>query len=140
MSLSLPLSGHTEGWHCERCKNGYWGDPSVGCESCNCNLSGSVSDACDSSDGQCLCKPNFSGLKCDECASGHKWNPDNPDECEPCHCNVNGSLDHFACNPRNGQCNCKVGVVGSQCNECAEGYYASGNNQLISCSGKFPWN
>lgn len=51
---------------------------------------------------------------------------------------MNGSVNPFDCNPISGECNCKLGVVGPQCDECAEGYYASGdNNQTYECVGKF---
>lgn len=58
---------------------------------CLCNLAGTEDDGlCESSNfdmnitaGQCHCKKNVIGLKCDECKSGF-WNLDesNPDGCE----------------------------------------------------------
>lgn len=59
--------GNTEGWRCERCKDGYWGDPHDGCELCNCYEIGAISNVCDVTNGQCVCKPRFGGHQCDEC-------------------------------------------------------------------------
>lgn len=59
--------GNTEGWRCERCKDGYWGDPHDGCELCNCYELGAISNVCDVTNGQCVCKPRYGGHQCDEC-------------------------------------------------------------------------
>ena len=37
---------------------------------CNCNLQGSVTKECDDV-GNCQCKPNFKGEKCDQCNDGY---------------------------------------------------------------------
>lgn len=66
--------GNTEGWRCERCKSGYWGDPIRGCELCNCHQLGSVSNVCDVVNGQCLCQPRYGGHRCDECEVGTHFN------------------------------------------------------------------
>lgn len=65
--LSFLYRGNTEGWRCERCKSGFWGDPLRGCELCNCHQIGSMSNACDVVSGQCLCNPRYGGHHCDEC-------------------------------------------------------------------------
>ncbi|XP_067621354.1 laminin subunit alpha-1 isoform X1 [Eurosta solidaginis] len=112
--------GNTEGWRCERCKLGYWGDPSSGCEPCDCYIDGSDSDFCDSTNGQCLCKPRFAGQKCDECDAGYA----NVDlKCLPCNCNPLGAEDVDFCDPDSGQCQCKSGVTGLKCDECSEGHF-----------------
>lgn len=128
------FSGNTEGWHCERCKLGYWGDASVGCEPCDCYADGSDSDVCDSADGQCLCKPHFAGQKCDECAGGYA----NLDlQCQPCDCDIHGAKESNTCDPDNGQCLCKTGVTGLKCNECEESYYGL-QIESDGCTGKLP--
>lgn len=69
-SFSFPLHlnrGNTEGWRCERCKAGYWGDPTVECELCRCHNDGSDHNVCNSSTGQCVCKKRYTGHRCDEC-------------------------------------------------------------------------
>lgn len=37
---------------------------------CQCNPQGSQSGECDKVGGQCLCKPNVMGRRCDQCAPG----------------------------------------------------------------------
>ena len=37
---------------------------------CACDMEGSESLICNQVSGQCQCKPNVVGLKCDECAPG----------------------------------------------------------------------
>ncbi|XP_041451135.1 laminin subunit alpha-1 isoform X1 [Drosophila obscura] len=116
----ITCKGNTEGWHCERCKLGYWGDPAVGCEPCLCHAEGSESGLCDSTDGQCLCKPRFAGQKCDECDSGFA----HVDlRCPPCSCDPLGTAVPDTCDQRTGQCQCKVGVLGVKCHECQDGYF-----------------
>ena len=41
---------------------------------CNCNPEGSKSGQCSSKNGQCPCKENFKGTKCDKCAEGYTLN------------------------------------------------------------------
>ena len=41
------------------------------CEACDCNEAGSSSNNCDSTSGQCPCKENIAGDKCDEPAPGY---------------------------------------------------------------------
>lgn len=60
--------GNTEGWRCERCKAGYFGNPAKGCELCRCDGIGCANNVCDSESGQCVCRPNYAGHQCDECA------------------------------------------------------------------------
>ena len=37
---------------------------------CQCNAEGAVNNACADGEGQCTCKPNITGDKCDKCAPG----------------------------------------------------------------------
>lgn len=37
---------------------------------CDCDLQGSVSSMCDVRGGQCRCRPNVIGRRCDQCAPG----------------------------------------------------------------------
>lgn len=92
----------------------------MGCEPCDCYTDGSDSDYCDSTNGQCLCKPRFAGQKCDECDAGFA----NVDlKCLPCNCDPFGAEDVDFCDPDSGQCQCKPGVMGLKCDECAEEHF-----------------
>ncbi len=50
----------------------YWGmseDPE-GCKACDCDPGGSLSNDCDQRTGQCQCKPNIIGRRCNQPAPG----------------------------------------------------------------------
>ncbi|XP_059617833.1 laminin subunit alpha lam-3 [Phlebotomus argentipes] len=121
--------GNTEGWQCERCKPGYWGDPELGCDLCECYQNGSISNICEPGTGQCLCHSRFSGLKCDECAAGFG---NASLDCPACLCNMNGSSAEI-CDPNTGQCVCKSGVEGLKCDQCMETYHGLGENGCQEC-------
>lgn len=51
---------------------------------CDCDLTGSVSKLCSSLGGECQCKPNVEGRRCDRCAPGtYGFGP------EGCKCKLN---------------------------------------------------
>lgn len=52
------------------CEIGY-AQYELGCISCNCNINGSILNACDPLSGQCSCKEGVSGLKCDICEDNY---------------------------------------------------------------------
>ncbi|XP_077013931.1 usherin [Tamandua tetradactyla] len=119
---------HVSGRQCNQCQVGFYNlqelDPD-GCSSCNCNTSGTVAGdtACHQNSGQCKCKANVIGLKCDHCNFGFKFlRSFNADGCEPCQCNLYGSVNTF-CNPHSGQCECKMEATGLQCDTCRENFY-----------------
>lgn len=49
---------------------------------CQCDFDGSLSFECKQFGGQCPCKPNVIGRKCDACKSGYFGFPN----CQPCNC------------------------------------------------------
>ncbi|NXG28484.1 LAMA2 protein, partial [Dromaius novaehollandiae] len=111
------------GPRCERCAEGYFGQPLIpggSCQPCQCNdnLDFSVLGSCDSLSGACLiCKPGTTGQYCERCADGYFGDALDARNCQPCHCNVNGSLSEI-CDSRTGQCECKANVIGRQCDMC----------------------
>ncbi|XP_028733209.1 laminin subunit alpha-2 isoform X7 [Peromyscus leucopus] len=114
--------GYT-GPRCERCAEGYFGQPSIpggSCQPCQCNdnLDFSIPGSCDSLSGSCLiCKPGTTGRYCELCADGYFGDAVDAKNCQPCHCNTNGSFSEI-CHIRTGQCECRPNVQGRRCDEC----------------------
>ena len=113
---------HVTGDKCDMCAGGYWnltGD--LGCQQCECDSRGSVGGECDMETGQCQCKDGIQGIKCNECLAGYYNSPGNSVdfECKDCNCNMSGS-DSTQCDSA-GQCTCREGIVGMQCDRCARG-------------------
>lgn len=122
-----PISGkcikcmeNTEGWRCDRCKSGFYGNPTIGCQKCHCHSNGSMSEICDSDTGQCICNAKFTERRCDNCKPGYT---NIALDCVPCDCNSNGTEAGETCDKNTGQCKCKPGVEGLSCNTCINGYY-----------------
>ena len=145
--MSCNCKHNTAGKECEKCKSFHfdrpWGRATSSlaneCVACKCNnharrcrfnmelfqLSGGVSG------GVCLkCKHNTAGRHCHYCKEGYFRNAKKPithnKACEPCNCHPVGSSGKI-CNQTNGQCPCKDGVTGRECNRCARGYQQSGS-------------
>ena len=88
-------------------------------------LSGGVSG------GVCLkCRHNTAGRHCHYCKEGYFRAAKRPithkRACEPCNCHPVGASGKI-CNQTSGQCPCKDGVTGRECNRCARGYQQSGS-------------
>ncbi|XP_062428551.1 laminin subunit alpha-2 isoform X5 [Rhea pennata] len=112
----------TTGQYCERCADGYFGDAldARNCQPCRCNINGSFSEICDSRTGQCECKANVIGRRCDMCKP-ETFDLKSSRGCVPCNCNSFGSKS-FDCDGE-GQCYCQPGVAGKKCDRCAHGFY-----------------
>uniref|UniRef100_A0A674J3X9 Laminin subunit alpha 2 n=1 Tax=Terrapene triunguis TaxID=2587831 RepID=A0A674J3X9_9SAUR len=128
------------GPRCERCADGYFGQPLIpggSCRPCQCNdnLDFSIPGSCDSLSGACLiCKPGITGQYCERCADGYFGDALDPKNCQLCHCNINGSVSEI-CNSQTGQCECRPNVVGRRCDECKPGTFG-----LQSSRGCVPCN
>jgi len=110
------------GYKCDKCNEGYFGNPK--CEECGCNMIGSSSVTCNN--GTCVCKSGFTGPKCDQCVNGYFG-----ETCQNCGCNLLGSSTK-SCD-RRGQCRCKSGFHGVKCKECLLGHYGTSCKDC-SCS------
>ncbi|XP_073977260.1 laminin subunit gamma-1 isoform X2 [Rhodnius prolixus] len=131
---------NTGGPHCDQCLPGYYGDalaiPKGDCKPCRCDPTGTESSGegpllCDQITGQCQCKPNVTGINCDQCKPGY-FNIDSGKGCEPCRCNVIGSLGH-TCDLVTGQCECRPGVARLQCDMCQENYFGFSEDGCQAC-------
>ncbi|WAR26302.1 LAMB1-like protein [Mya arenaria] len=112
---------NTEGFNCEKCEAGYYGDAlTQNCIECVCNPIGTNKSAgdCDRVSGQCPCLPNVVGQKCDMSAPGF-WNMTEKIGAITCACDPDGSFG-FECNEFTGQCDCLMGRGGRTCSECED--------------------
>ncbi|PIO66037.1 laminin EGF-like protein [Teladorsagia circumcincta] len=83
---------------------------------CSCLIDGAKGKACDSK-GQCYCKGDFEGERCDRC----KPNFYSFSACEECNCHPAGVTPDFAeCdNVQFGElCSCRKNVDGRICDQC----------------------
>uniref|UniRef100_A0A3B3SE98 Cell adhesion molecule-related/down-regulated by oncogenes n=1 Tax=Paramormyrops kingsleyae TaxID=1676925 RepID=A0A3B3SE98_9TELE len=128
-----PISGHclscqhnTEGPQCNKCRPGYFGDPTRGrsddCKPCPCpyiETSRRFSDTCFlDSDSQATCdacRPGYTGRRCEKCAPGYHGNPLQPNgkcvpqsECISCFTGLTFNRDSAL----------QSNVVGALCDEC----------------------
>uniref|UniRef100_A0A915PQH1 Laminin subunit alpha n=1 Tax=Setaria digitata TaxID=48799 RepID=A0A915PQH1_9BILA len=97
---------HVEGKHCDRCVPYAFGyDPLIGCQLCDCQHNGSETGQlqCDPDNGQCLCKVNVGGRKCDKCLPGFYGFP----HCYECACELKGTTEEI-CVSTNATCKCKI--------------------------------
>nr|AJO16035.1 laminin beta-wing chain [Bombyx mori]AJO16036.1 laminin beta-wing chain [Bombyx mori] len=131
---------NTIGVNCERCRPKFYKDPSLDiqspdiCKPCDCDPHGTTDEEvlCEGETdeennkiaGQCLCKTNVDGTRCDRCKNGF-WNfdPNNPYGCEACACNNLGTVTEKGCDPTIGECFCKRHVTGKSCDQCLPEFY-----------------
>jgi len=77
---------------CDKCEVNYWAFPTgadQGCQACNCLVEGSLHNTpnCDVNTGNCDCKQNVEGQRCEICKPGHfEISEDNEFGCTPCFC------------------------------------------------------
>ncbi|XP_066906769.1 laminin subunit alpha-1 [Halyomorpha halys] len=130
---------NTTGVQCERCIDGFYGDPSKGtpndCRKCHCPLvqaSNNFSPTCEADNLGYICTKcpvGYTGRHCEKCDAGYFGNPEElGSKCEPCNCN-NGPCDHLT-----GQClTCHGNTEGGKCDRCKPFHYGSPNT-----TGCFP--
>ena len=97
---------------------------------CSCDSIGSLYYPFCDSIGNCICKANVGGTKCDVCNDGY-YSLQSGEGCILCDCNILGSIN-ATCHIQTGQCFCKPGYVGTQCDQCQDGYFGDPNELLSS--------
>ncbi|KAL4226155.1 Laminin subunit beta-1 [Mactra antiquata] len=125
---------NTEGFNCEKCKAGYYGNALIqNCIECICNPIGTDPNGgdCDRITGQCPCLPNVVGQKCDMSAPGY-YNMTEGVGSIPCNCDKNGSFG-IECNELTGQCDCVVDRGGRTCGECRDLFWGDPTEECYPC-------
>lgn len=134
----LNCSGNTGGPHCERCGEGYYGDPARGpCKPCPCpTTERNFARSCRVSPKghvNCMCREGYTGKRCDRCSYGWFGFPKlEGGSCRPCNCNRYGSVSD-ECHEETGQCNCRPGIAGRDCSECSRDRFILTQQGCTTC-------
>lgn len=109
-----------QGRICDQCRPLYWNlntnNPN-GCEECDCFTDGTIGalDTCEIKSGQCSCKQNVQGRKCEECTDGtFDLFGSSLYGCKPCDCDIGGSASPV-CHKETGECRCHPRITGRDC-------------------------
>ncbi|XP_051697393.2 laminin subunit gamma-1 isoform X1 [Oryctolagus cuniculus] len=129
---------NTAGFYCDRCKDGFFGNPLAPsptdkCRACDCNPYGTLRQqgGCNPVTGQCACLPHVAGRDCGACEPGF-YNLQSGRGCERCDCHALGSTDG-QCDIRTGQCECQPGVTGQHCERCEVNHFGFGPEGCKPC-------
>uniref|UniRef100_A0A8C6GKJ4 Laminin subunit gamma-1 n=1 Tax=Mus spicilegus TaxID=10103 RepID=A0A8C6GKJ4_MUSSI len=129
---------NTAGFYCDRCKEGFFGNPLAPnpadkCKACACNPYGTVQQqsSCNPVTGQCQCLPHVSGRDCGACDPGY-YNLQSGQGCERCDCHALGSTNG-QCDIRTGQCECQPGITGQHCERCETNHFGFGPEGCKPC-------
>ncbi|XP_030630034.1 laminin subunit gamma-1 [Chanos chanos] len=127
---------NTAGMSCERCKDGYYGDATVGtpsdCKPCPCPEGATCAVVPKTREVVCTsCPTGTTGKRCELCDDGYFGDPLGEDgpvrACRACKCNDN--IDPNAvgnCDRETGQClKCIYNTDGFFCDRCKEGFYGN---------------
>uniref|UniRef100_A0A8C1KJY5 Laminin, gamma 1 n=1 Tax=Cyprinus carpio TaxID=7962 RepID=A0A8C1KJY5_CYPCA len=125
---------NTTGMSCERCKDGFYGDSTVGsssdCKPCPCPAGATCAVVPRTKEVVCTnCPTGTTGKRCELCDDGFFGDPLGENgpirACRACSCNNN--IDPNAvgnCNRETGEClKCIYNTTGVFCDRCKEGFY-----------------
>ncbi|CAG03826.1 unnamed protein product, partial [Tetraodon nigroviridis] len=129
----LSCQHHTEGPRCDKCRSGYFGDPSRGrpddCKPCPCpyyETSRRFSNTCfldvDNQPTCDACRLGYTGRRCEKCASGYQGNPVLPNG--KCVSDQSSTCDNRGVVSSSSRpCSCKNNVAGALCDQCKAGFF-----------------
>ena len=85
--------------------------------------------------GQCDCKSNATGRRCDQCKDGFfDLDAVHVTGCIPCDCNLDGTTNRTqSCNATSGECDCKDRVSGVKCDTCKPGFWGLSGQEPRGC-------
>ncbi|XP_018430707.1 PREDICTED: laminin subunit gamma-1 [Nanorana parkeri] len=129
---------NTAGFYCDRCRDGFYGNPlgptpDQKCKACSCNSFGTVKSqsTCNQVTGQCECLPYVTERDCSACEPGY-YNLQSGLGCEKCDCHPLGSTNG-QCDIRTGQCECQPGISGQRCQQCEPNHFGFGPEGCKPC-------
>nr|XP_054769842.1 laminin subunit beta-1-like [Lytechinus pictus] len=119
---------NVQGRACDECKDTFYNlqdSNDRGCQECDCDSVGTIGNInlCNKTTGECICKDNVMGTRCDQCQTGtFNLDPSNPKGCTSCDCDPGAAISG-SCDPDTGACTCRPNVIGRACNDTAPGFY-----------------
>uniref|UniRef100_A0A8C5GXN1 Laminin subunit gamma-1 n=1 Tax=Gouania willdenowi TaxID=441366 RepID=A0A8C5GXN1_GOUWI len=127
---------NTAGLSCERCKDGFYGDPTRGtsddCQPCPCPTGVTCAVVPKSKEVVCTnCPVGTTGKRCELCDDGYFGDPLGQNgPVRACHiCKCSDNIDPNAvgnCNRETGEClKCIYNTAGFFCDRCQEGFYGN---------------
>ena len=140
----LKCENNTAGETCGECAAWHYGE-AIGaarkCEACTCDKCGTAE--CERASGECKCKKNVVGERCDKCAA-NTWGLraaasvasgkcGDDEGCRECACDPIGSVSP-QCDQLSGQCKCKPGVGGMQCDACLPDHWQFTDAGCTNCN------
>lgn len=98
------------------------------CAPCDCDAQGTASCV---GPAACVCKPGWTGVRCDTCDPTDFVYGGGCDV--PCACSAAGAASQ-SCNAATGACTCNAGFTGRACDACVAGRYGAACAGVCACA------